>query len=270
METVDLAREREHRAPAERDDDRSRRERAERPRAHELERELALEDLQLVLGKRALHEWERVERAEQEDLAVLAREQEPRPGRAALGVVRPLHLVEDEQLARERRHLHGRADHGRVLVDALLAGDQTDVLGADPLAEAAVRLLREHPQRPRVDAGPLVRELAQRRVRLAGVRRPEVRDDAIGLDAARRKRDRDAALGLAHGLGRAPAAPALGAARPLLPAACRTAVAHRLRRGGSAEASSPSRARRLRGRPRSGSTPSRRTRAPARRGRSGW
>ena len=190
-------------------------------------------------GKRALHERERVERAEQEDLAVLAGEQEPRPGRAALRVVGPLHLVEDEQLARERRHLHRRADDGRVLVDALLAGDQTDVLGADPLAEAAVRLLREHPERACVDAGPLLRELAQRRVRLAGVRRPEVRDDALGLDAARRKRDRDAALCLAHGLGRAPAAPALGAARPLLPAACRTAVAHLLRLGGSGEPSNP-------------------------------
>ena len=105
-----------------------------------------------MLGKRALHEWERVERAEHEDLAVLARQQEPRPGRTALGVVRPLHLVEDEQLARERRHLHGRADHRRVLIDALLAGDESDVLGADPLAEAAVRLLREHPERACVDA----------------------------------------------------------------------------------------------------------------------
>ena len=249
MEPVHLSREREHRAAAERDDDRSGRERAERPRADELERELALEDLQLVLGERPLHERERVERTEQEDLAVLACEQEPRPRRAALRVVGPLHLVEDEELARVRRHLDGRADDRRALVDALLAGDETDVLGADPLAEAAMCLLREHPQRARVDARALVRQLAESGVRLARVRRAEVRDDALGLDPARRQRDRDAALGLPYGLRRAPAARAIGAARPLLTAACRTAVAHRLRRGGSGEASSPSRARRSRGRP---------------------
>ena len=226
METVDLAREREHRAPAERDDHRSRCERAERPRAHELERELALEDLQLVLRERALHERERVERAEQQDLAVLAGEQEPRPGRAALGVVGPLHLVENEQLAGERRHLHGRADDRGSLVDALLAGHQTDALGADPLAEAAVRLLRKHPERTRIDAGPLVRELAQRRVRLARVRRPEVRDDALGLKPARRQRDRDPLLGSPNCLGRAPPC-AIGAARPLLPALRWSALMHR-------------------------------------------
>ena len=184
MESVHLAGEREHRAPAERDDDGSGRQRAKRPLADELERELALEDLQLVLGERALDERERIERAEEQDLAVLAGEQEPRPGRAALRVVGPLHLVEDEQLARVRCHLHRRADHRRVLVDPLLAGDESDVLGADPLAEPSVRLLREHAQRPCVDARALLRELLQRGVRLPRVRRPEVRDDALRLRRA--------------------------------------------------------------------------------------
>ena len=139
------------------------RQRAERALPDELEGELALEDLQLVLGEGSLDERERVERAEQQDLAVLAGEEKPRPGGAALGVVRPLHLVEHEQLARPGRHLDRRADDRRALVGALLAGDQADVLRADPLSEAAVRFLREHPQRPRVDAGALVRQLTERR-----------------------------------------------------------------------------------------------------------
>src|ERR671910_2176958 len=56
MQAVHLAGEGEHRAAAERDDDRSRRERAERARADELEWQLALEELQLVLRKRPLDE----------------------------------------------------------------------------------------------------------------------------------------------------------------------------------------------------------------------
>ena len=78
-----------------------------------------------------------------------------------------------------RRHLDGRADDRCALVDALLAGDEADVLFADPLAEAPVRLLREHPERARVDARPLLGELPERRVRLPGVRRAEVRDDPL-------------------------------------------------------------------------------------------
>ena len=194
MQPVHLAGEREHRAAAERDDDGAGRQRAERPLADELERELALEDLELVLREGAIDERERVERAEEEDLAVLAGEQQPRPRRAALGVVGPLHLVEDEELPVLRRHLDRRADHRRALVDPLLAGDEPDVLGADPLAEPAVRLLGEHPQRACVDTGALLGELPQRGVRLPRVRRAEVRDDALGSDAARRQRDRDALL----------------------------------------------------------------------------
>ena len=88
-----------------------------------------------------------------------------------------------------RRHLDGRADDRCALVDSLLARDETDVLGADPLARAAVRFLREHPQRACVDARALLRELLERGVGLTRVRRPEVRDDALrarrGATAAR-------------------------------------------------------------------------------------
>jgi hypothetical protein len=45
-----------------------------------------------------------------------------------------------------------------------------------------MRLLRQHPQRARVDAAALLGEEAQRVVRLARVRRPEMGHDALGLD----------------------------------------------------------------------------------------
>ena len=99
-EPVDLAREREHGLAAERDDDRARRERAQLSRADELERQLPLVDAQLGVGERAAHERQRVERAEQADVAVLPGEEKLRPRRAPLLVVRPLHLVEDEHLTR--------------------------------------------------------------------------------------------------------------------------------------------------------------------------
>ena len=188
MQAVHFAGEGEHRAAAERDHDGSRRERAERARADELERQLALEELQLVLGKRPLDERQRVERAEQQDLSIVAGEQQPRPRRAALRVVRPLHLVEDEEIAGMRRHLHGGADDRCALVHALLARDEADALLADPLAQPAVRFLRQHAQRACVDAGALLRELLQRGVGLTRVRRPEVGDDALRLDPARRQR----------------------------------------------------------------------------------
>ena len=136
MQAIHLAGEREHGAAAERDDDRAWGQRPERPLADELERELPLEELQLVLGKRALHERERIDGAEKEDLPILAGQQQPRPRGPAFGVVGPLHLVEHEELARVRRHLHRRADHRRALVDPLLAGDEPDVLGSDPLSRA--------------------------------------------------------------------------------------------------------------------------------------
>ena len=102
-------------------------------------------DAQLGIGKRTPHERQRIERAEQSDVAVLAREQQLRPGRAALLVVGPLHLVEHEHLAGAGSHLDGAAENRCGLVDALLARDQPDLLVAEPASETAVRLLREHP-----------------------------------------------------------------------------------------------------------------------------
>ena len=227
MQAVHLAREREHGLPAEGDDDRALAERAQRALADELERQLPVEHPELRLRERALHERQRVERAQQENLAEVARQQQPRPGGAALLVVRPLDLVEDEQLAALRRHLDRRREDRRVLVDALLARDQPDVLEADLLAEPAVRLLREHAQRPRVDARARGDELLERGVGLARVRRPEVRDDALGLVLARRQRDLDPALRLPDEVRRTAPLMPLRAARPLLPSAGRTSVAHR-------------------------------------------
>ena len=186
MEPVDLAGEREHRLAAERDDDRSRREPAELARADELERKLPLVDPELCLRERTPNERQRVERAEQPDVAVLAGEQQLRPRRAALLVVRPLHLVEHEHLARARRHLDRAAEDRRVLVDALLARDEPDALVAELRRQPPVRLLREHPERPCVDAAPPLREELERVVGLAGVRRPEVRDDRLRRRSPRR------------------------------------------------------------------------------------
>ena len=148
-----------------------------------VERRLALEEADLDLRERVPDERQRLDRAEQEDVAVLAAEHEPRPGRAALLVLRPLHLVEHERLAARRRHLGGAADDRRVRVDPLLARDEPDALVAELRREPPVRLLREHPQRRRVDAAPGLDEEAERVVRLAGVRRAEVRDHRLRLDA---------------------------------------------------------------------------------------
>ena len=148
-------------------------------------------------------------------MPVLAGEEQPRPGGAALAVVGPLHLVEDENLARERRHLRRAADDRRVLVHALLAGDEADVLRAELRAQAAMRLLGEHPERRREDAAPRVGEELERGVGLARVGRPDVRDDGLRLRAPERKDD--LRLGNANVSG-APLT-ALPAARPLLAAA---------------------------------------------------
>src|SRR5262245_26138083 len=201
VDAVHLTCKREHGAPAERNDDSPGRERPEGSSSDELERQLALEDLQLVPWERAIDEWERIDRSQNEDLAVLAREEETRPRRATLGVVGPLDLVENEELSGVRRHLDRRADDRRTLVDPLFSSDEPYVLGADPVTQAPVRLLREHPQRPGIDARALVRELPQSRMGLPRVRRPEVRDDTLGLDTSRRERDRDPLLGRAHDVG---------------------------------------------------------------------
>ena len=129
------------------------------------------------------HERQRLDGAEQQDVAVLAAEQEPCPRGAALLVLGPLHLVEHERLAARRRHLGGAADDRRAGIDALLAGHEADPLLADLGREPPVRLLREHPQRRRVDALAGLDQEAERVVRLAGVGRPEVRDHRLGLDA---------------------------------------------------------------------------------------
>ena len=154
MQAVHLARQREHRLPAERDDDGPRRQRAELACADELERQLPLVDLELGVREGAPDERQRIERAEQPDVAILAGEEQLRPRRAALLVVRPLHLVEHQHVARAGGHLDGAAEDRRVLVDALLAGDEPDPLVAQLRRQPAVRLLGEHSQRPGVDASP--------------------------------------------------------------------------------------------------------------------
>ena len=228
LAAVQLAGEREHRAAAEGDHDRARRQALERDRPRPVERRLALEEADLGLRKGVLDERERLDRAEQEDVPVLAGEQQPRPGGAALGVVGPLHLVEHEHLARERRHLGRAADDRRALVDPLLAGDEADAIGAELRRQAAVRLLRQHPQRRREDAAAGLGEELERGVRLAGVRRADMRDDRLRLGAPRREDD----LGLGDAQMRLAPGPALAAARPLLATSVLPAGGH-LRLAGS-------------------------------------
>ena len=99
-----------------------------------------------------------------------------------------------------------------MLVHALLAGDEADVLCPELGAQAAMRLLGEHPERRREDAAARVGEELQRGVGLARVRRPDVRDDGLRLRTPVRKDD----LRLGEpDVGCAPL-PALPAARPLL------------------------------------------------------
>ena len=189
MQLVQLAGEPDHRAAAERDDDGARPETGDAALAEPVERRLALEEAQLGVRERVLDERQRLDRAEQQDVPVLAAEHQPRPRRAALLVLGPLHLVEHERLAVHRRHLGGAADDRRVGVDALLAGDEADAVLAELGGEPAVRLLREHPQRRRVDAAAVLDEEAQRVVRLAGVRRAEVRDHRLRLGRPLRQAD---------------------------------------------------------------------------------
>ncbi len=215
MELVQLTREPDHGAPREGDDHRARAEARDAAAADPVERRLALEEPDLGLRERVPHERQRLNRAEQQDVAVLAAEQEPGPRGAALFVLRPLHLVEDERLAARRGHL-GRAAHDRrVGIDALLTGHEADPLLADLGRQPPVCLLREHAQRRRVDAVAVLDEEAERVVRLAGVGRPEVGDHGLGLDTP---------LGQPHGqLGdrpsrrRVPPPMPLAAARSLLP-----------------------------------------------------
>ena len=99
VQPVDLTREREHGLAAEGDHDRAPGQGAQLSRPDELERELALVDAELGVRERAANEGQRVERAEQPHVAVLAGEKKLRPGGAA-PVVGPLHLVEHQHVAR--------------------------------------------------------------------------------------------------------------------------------------------------------------------------
>ena len=156
-------------------------------------------------------------------MPVLACEEQPRPGRAALGVVCPLHLVEDQDLTRERRHLSRAADDRSVLVHTLFARDEADMLRTELGAQAAMRLLGEHPERCGEDAAARIGEELERRVRLARVGRADMRDDGLRLRAP--EREDDLRLGDADVSG-APLT-ALPAAGPLLAAAMLAARGHR-------------------------------------------
>ena len=237
MQLVQLAREADHRAAAEGHDDRAGAQAGDRAAARPIERRLALEEADLGLGKRVPDERQRLDRAEQQDVPVLPAEQEPRPRRAALLVLRPLDLVEHERLAARRRHLGGAADDRRVGIDSLLSRYEADAALAELGREASVRLLREHAQRRCIDALPAaasggevlplgdggfaavassstLHEKPQGVVRLAGVGRAEVRDHRLRLDAPLGQADGQLRDGSAR---RLPTAVALAPARSLLP-----------------------------------------------------
>src|SRR6478672_9639729 len=97
VELVQLAGEADHGAAAEGDDHRARAEAGDAAAAGPVERRLALEVANLDLRKRVPHERQRLDGTEQQDVPVLAAEQEPRPGRAALLVLGPLNLVEHKR-----------------------------------------------------------------------------------------------------------------------------------------------------------------------------
>ena len=90
-----------------------------------------------------------------------------------------------------------------------------DALVAELGREPAVRLLREHPQRRRIDAAAGLDEEAERVVRLARVGRPEVRDDRLRLGRPVRQPDGELGDGLA---ARLPALVALAPRRSFLAA----------------------------------------------------
>ena len=79
LPAVQLACEREHRAAAEGDHHRAGPKALERHRTRPVERRLALEEAHLGLRERVLDQRQRLDGAEQEDVPVLAGEEEPRP-----------------------------------------------------------------------------------------------------------------------------------------------------------------------------------------------
>ena len=86
-----------------------------------------------------------------------------------------------------------------MLVDALFPRHEADAVLPERRRESPMSLLRQHPQRPCVHAGAMLREVGEGIVRLAGVRRPEVRDDRVGRRPPLRQPDLDAILGAPHG-----------------------------------------------------------------------
>ena len=80
LPAVELAGKREHCAAAERDHDRAGPKALERDRAGPVERRLALEEAHLGLRECVLDQRQRLDGAEEEDVPVLAGEQQPRPG----------------------------------------------------------------------------------------------------------------------------------------------------------------------------------------------
>ncbi len=106
---------------------------------------------------------------------------------AALEIGAELHLVDrdegDVEIARHR--LHGGDPEARVRrLDLLLAGDQRDVLSADPLHAFVVDLAREQPQRQPDHARRMREHSLDREVGLAGIGRPEHCGDTGAAGAA--------------------------------------------------------------------------------------
>ena len=115
---------------------------------------------------------------------------------AALEIGAELHLVDrDEGHVEIARHrLDGGDPEARVRrLDLLLAGDQRDVLGADPVDDLVVDLAREQPQRQPDHAGRVRQHALDGEMGLAGVGRPEHGGDAgaAGADRGRGRRERD-------------------------------------------------------------------------------
>ena len=113
-------------------------------------------------------------------------------------------------------------------INALLARNEADGILAEVGREPSVGLLRQHPQRPCVDAAAALLQDLECVVRLARVGRPQVRDDGVGRRTPLRERDLDRALGALDRRIRARRARplvALRAARALRPAASLSASA---------------------------------------------
>ena len=116
---------------------------------------------------------------------------------AAVEVGAELHLVDgDEGEIEIARHgLDGRHPVARVRrLDLLLAGDQRDVLGADPVDDLVVDLARQQPQRQPDHAGRVPEHPLDGEMGLAGVGRAEHGGHAGATQAAvagHRRRERN-------------------------------------------------------------------------------